>query len=108
MNLYPQITSSLEEAKAAGREAMEKADDGAKVAEFRYAYVETLLRSLSREGLAVVPKSSIGGAEIRQDARKRFSEEIGRRLDELDTFEDVENGDVEILVRLIDVQALLE
>jgi hypothetical protein len=111
MNLHPILYPLLEEAKTAGRDALDKAQDGAKVAEFRYAYVETLIRGLDREGFVIMPKSSTaatGSAGLVQDARKRFSEELGRRLDELDTFEDVENGDVEILVRLNEVQDLLE
>jgi hypothetical protein len=111
MNLHPIIAPALSEAKQAAQERMAAVSPDAKLAEYRFAYVETFLRALDRAGYAVTPKTGREAPDpakqLRLAARFELRQWLRDRVEDLDVTEDVDLDD-QHPVELVDIEDVKE
>lgn len=112
MNLHPIVGPALSEAKQAAQERMANASPDAKIAEYRFTYVDTFLRALDRAGYAVTPKTGreapADHQQLKLDARFELRQQLRDRLEDLPITEDVDDDQKLVeLVEYSDVKALL-
>lgn len=109
MNLHPVLNRILEDARSQARDRMDRTPGDQKIAEYRFTFVETFLRLLQQEGLAIVRTAEAPGMDhdaiIADDARARLRSELADDAEELTVREEPIDGE---LVKLVDLEDVLD